>query len=221
MAFDFTNFGNSALANGLTPSDTVGTLSLGTGALMPQLGDGNEFCARITDAATMTINEVVYVTSIAGDVITMTRGQEGTNAATWASGALFLHAPSAGALGQFLQRDQTALPQKPYLHNQPLSAGQSTSISATVACPVDGVWTAIGWVNILSAANAPFTATLTCSLSGDTDSDASTQTQIKGVSIGFTKGQAPVFTLSVNASGSLTGTIGVSIGMLVSFEPAT
>ena len=222
-SFDFTNFGNSALANGLTPADTVGTLSLGTGALMPQLSDGNEFTARITDAATMTINEVVYVTNIAGDVITMVRGREGTNAATWASGALFIHTPSANAISSFLQKTETQAPQRfDSGGGIAISAGGTYAINGGVTvAPYDGNYLAIGYANYNIATMPGLDVILENSLTSDNHSGSAQLSQTRQIVVPVTKGQSLYFSMVVIGPAGLNPSVYCNFGFTQMFWPAS
>ena len=138
--FQFSNFAQTTLANGLTPSETTGTLALGTGSTMPALSTGQQFAAVLTDAATKTVKEVVYVTAISGDVVTMTRGQEGTTAGTWATGSLFGQLPTAGVEGKFLQFGQI-VPRVPASGTGSFTANTTLTLTASLTAPVAGqVW---------------------------------------------------------------------------------
>ena len=76
MSLDTTHFGqNSTLAADILPSDTVINLPYGDGAKYQPLAAGKYFYLTIRSG---TRREVVKVTSIVGDTLYVTRGQDGT-----------------------------------------------------------------------------------------------------------------------------------------------
>jgi len=101
--FIFRNNANSTLAGGITNSSTNANLAPGTGIEFPNPSTGQVFAATMIDAATQTLNEIVYVTAIATDTVTMLRGQEGTTPLNWLAGDFFIHQLTAGQMGSFLQ----------------------------------------------------------------------------------------------------------------------
>ena len=145
--YQFSNFGQTTLANGLTASSTLGTLALGTGGLMPSLSSGQIFAAILTDAATKTINEVVYVTNISGDLVTMERGQEGTSATTWASGDYFAMKITAGTMASVRQSGQS-VPRVLQSSSGSISAGTTLTLVASLTAPVNGQIWAQGYQNL-------------------------------------------------------------------------
>jgi hypothetical protein len=101
--FIFTNDAKSTLAVGISASDTSIQLSLGTGALFPSPGAGQQFPLTLADVATGTVKEIVYCTSRTGDVLTVVRAQEGTIANAYIAGSfanLFITAGTAAAFSQ-------------------------------------------------------------------------------------------------------------------------
>ena len=101
--FIFKNNANSTLAGGITNTSTGANLAPGTGITFPNPSTGQVFAATLIDAATQTLNEVVYVTAIATDTVTMLRGQEGTTPLNWLAGDFFIHQLTAGQMTSFLQ----------------------------------------------------------------------------------------------------------------------
>jgi len=61
------------------------------------------FIGTLNDAATGLVREIVKVTAISGDSLTVVRGQEGTTAVSWLSGDYFANQWSAGQAAQALQ----------------------------------------------------------------------------------------------------------------------
>jgi len=101
----FKNNATSTLAGSITNVATTASLSAGTGALFPNptTADGDYFVLTFTDQATGLLNEIVHVTARSGDVITMTRAQEGTTALAWSAGDLATMLITAGTAGVFMQ----------------------------------------------------------------------------------------------------------------------
>lgn len=107
MALQFANNATTTIASGLTSTATTITLASGTGSLFPSLSGGNTFIATLTDAATNLIREIVKVTAITGDVLTVVRAQEGTSATTWVTGDVFAQLLTAGQMATFVQGTAT------------------------------------------------------------------------------------------------------------------
>jgi hypothetical protein len=84
MTMKFTNNATSALLNGISDTATSLTVTSNTGALFPTLTGSDYFYCTIADAYGNV--EIVKVTARSGDVFTIVRGQDSTNAATWTSG---------------------------------------------------------------------------------------------------------------------------------------
>ena len=80
------NNAKSVLAAGISAYATVITVGTGAGSLFPVPVPGQSyFKLTITDAATKTISEIMHVTSVSGDVMTVIRGQEGTTPRVWST----------------------------------------------------------------------------------------------------------------------------------------
>ena len=98
------NNAKSVLAAGVSASATVITVGTGAGALFPIPVSGQSyFKLTITDAATKTISEIVHVTSVTGDVMTVIRGQEGTPARVWSTNDIVANMMTAGTFSACLQ----------------------------------------------------------------------------------------------------------------------
>lgn len=98
------NNAKSFLAAGISASATVLTVSSGMGSLFPSPTPGaNYFKLTIIDAATKTITEIVHVTSVSGDVMTVIRGQEGTTPRVWSTNDIVANMMTAGSLLSCLQ----------------------------------------------------------------------------------------------------------------------
>lgn len=98
----WTNNASATLAAGIAPGDTSITLGSGQGAFFPLLS-GGQYCKATIEDVSGNI-EIVHVTSRAGDVLNITRAQEGTAAQTFASGSRFELRVTAAGLQEFIQR---------------------------------------------------------------------------------------------------------------------
>ncbi|MCS6007072.1 hypothetical protein WNJ41_01030 [Klebsiella pneumoniae] len=98
------NNAKSVLAAGISASATVITVGTGAGALFPVPVPGQSyFKLTITDAATKTTSEIMHVTSVSGDVMTVIRGQEGTTPRVWSTNDIVANLMTAGTFTSCLQ----------------------------------------------------------------------------------------------------------------------
>lgn len=98
------NNAKSVLAAGISASATVITVGTGAGSLFPSPVSGQSyFKLTITDAATKTISEIMHVTSVSGDVMTVIRGQEGTTPRVWSTNDIVANLMTAGTFTSCLQ----------------------------------------------------------------------------------------------------------------------
>jgi microcystin-dependent protein len=99
----FANNAQSTLAGSITNTATTATLASGTGVLFPAPTAGQYFVMTLIDAATGLLNEIIYVTNVTGDTITMQRAREGTTARSWASGDIASNLWTAGQAATMTQ----------------------------------------------------------------------------------------------------------------------
>lgn len=78
MGVKLKNNAVSTIPSSITAGQTSITVTTGTGVVFPTLGVGDYFFATISSVA--NAYEVVKVTARSGDVLTITRAQEGTTA---------------------------------------------------------------------------------------------------------------------------------------------
>ncbi|MHB8388143.1 MAG: hypothetical protein ACYDBH_01020 [Acidobacteriaceae bacterium] len=98
MPFVFANNVKTTLAAAATTTQT--TLTLASSANLPSsIPAGSYFAMTLNDAATGTLFEIVYVTSISGATVTCIRGQENTGAQAWSVGDYVYASNTAGILG--------------------------------------------------------------------------------------------------------------------------
>jgi hypothetical protein len=75
----YTNNAYSALAQGITATQTTIQITGGTGTLFPNPTGGNFFYATILSISNPNSYEIVQCTARSGDVLTVVRGAEGTS----------------------------------------------------------------------------------------------------------------------------------------------
>jgi len=126
----FANNATATLAGSITNTALTANLAPGTGALFANPTSGQYFVARFKDAATGTLDEIVWVTARSGDTITMIRGQEGTTALNWNAGDLFINTWTAGQAATMLQQGQ--VPFSSLIHIGTDTSSVANTIVATV-----------------------------------------------------------------------------------------
>ncbi len=92
------NNAQTNITSAITATATSVTVTSGTGAIFPAPTASQYFVATFTDAATGLLHEIVWVTNVTGDTMTIVRGQEGTTALPWNSGDIFANLMTAGQL---------------------------------------------------------------------------------------------------------------------------
>lgn len=97
MGLKLSNNAVSKLTAGITNASTSISLTPGTGALFPTLGAGDYFPATMIKSD--GTYEVIRVTARSSDVLTVTRGQEGTAAVAFSAGDRIELRMTAGAFG--------------------------------------------------------------------------------------------------------------------------
>lgn len=94
----------SQLAGSLTEAATTITVAAGTGSLFPAIGAGQWF--PLTLVKNTGAREIVRCTARSGDVMTVTRAQEGTEALAFAVGDIVSLRVTAALLDEFMQTDE-------------------------------------------------------------------------------------------------------------------
>lgn len=126
----YANFAKSTLAGAITNTSLTIALSAGSGALFPPITGNQYFIGVLTDAATQLQHEVVKVTAISGDTVTVVRGQEGTTAQNWNSGDYFANLVTKGGLATFNQNVYTTYDlSSPPSSDLSLNAGDQVTIT--------------------------------------------------------------------------------------------
>lgn len=106
MSIQFTNFATTTLASSINASSTSITVQSGDGALFPQPVAADDYFYAVL-VNTSAQREVVKVTARTGDVMTVTRAQEGSSALTYNAGDIFAHRLTAASLAA-LKSEATA-----------------------------------------------------------------------------------------------------------------
>jgi hypothetical protein len=101
MTYLYENNAAGTLAAPITNSATSLTLSPGQAALFPNPTAPDTFFATLTDAATETLIEIVLVTAVSGNVMSITRGQDGSTAQSWNTGDILSQRVVAAELRQW------------------------------------------------------------------------------------------------------------------------
>ena len=100
MSIKFANNAHSTLASGINTSATSITVASGHGARFPSLTGSEFFFATLIDSSNNL--EIVKVTARSTDVLTVTRAQESTSAASFSSGDRIELRITAAGLGELI-----------------------------------------------------------------------------------------------------------------------
>jgi hypothetical protein len=125
----FSNNAASTLQYPLSPTTTTITLAVGGGELFPSPVAPQFFPVTLTDALTQTVREICYCTARSGDVLTVSRAQETTDAAPWLAGDLVLNLVTAAVLESYSAQAATAID----ITAPPYNAVPGTDITAIIA----------------------------------------------------------------------------------------
>jgi hypothetical protein len=103
MSVLFKNNAQSSLASTLNTTATTATVLAGTGSVFPSPTGSDYFVMTLADQTTQTIREIVWVTNVTGDTLTIVRAQEGTAALDWVVGDVAANWLTAGQMQLFTQ----------------------------------------------------------------------------------------------------------------------
>lgn len=104
----FSNNASSLLAASIGDNDTTVQVTSTEGSLFPSPGVGEFFKVALVNAAGDL--EICHCTSRSGDLLTVTRAQEGTSAQSWTNGVTRVELRNTkGTLEQMVQRDGDTL----------------------------------------------------------------------------------------------------------------
>lgn len=101
--FVFADNATSTLASGIVAADTALTVSSGDGAKFPSISAGHAAMVTLEDVSGNI--EIVQASARTGDVLTVTRAQEGTTAIDFASGSRVEMRVTKGILDALLQKN--------------------------------------------------------------------------------------------------------------------
>lgn len=153
----FTNNASALLAAGILSGDTSLTLSSGQGSQFPSLTAGQY--SKITCEDVLGNLEIMHMTARAGDVLTVSRAQEGTLALAFPSGSRVELRATAAVYSEFLQRTDDTLGIKSggtykdgEVVNSPIRGETGVTTNQFVVPPGGGAPT-IGGAVVYTAAN--------------------------------------------------------------------
>ena len=138
----YNNNAESISIGSILTTATAITVATGDGAKFPVLAGSSYSVVTLTDG---TAFEIVRVTAIVGDVLTITRAQEGTAALSWASGTTVSQRLTAGLLASLIDGEGAGLNSvqvgfgSTSSGSYGVSVGQSCSASGFVGLAI-GAW---------------------------------------------------------------------------------
>ena len=103
MAVKFANLASTTLSSAITNSAT--SIAVADASLFPTLGSGDYFYATIGEGSG---SEIVKVTAISSNTLTVTRAQDGTTASAFSSGETIALRVVAAALDDIASQAQSA-----------------------------------------------------------------------------------------------------------------
>ncbi len=107
-------------------ASTSATISVSSASSLPALGVDQVIPLVLTNAATESVFEIVYVTAVSGTTLTILRAQEGTIAQNWQVNDLISCDPTAASVGASNISPATT-------SSQPVPLGQALNIVAVTA----------------------------------------------------------------------------------------
>ena len=101
----FANQAQTTLAAPVTNTATTIYVAEGTASYFPNPAAGQAFKLTLLDSLSSLIVEIVLVTAVTGDALTVVRGQEGTTPRAWKIGDFAANLMTAGTGNAFAQID--------------------------------------------------------------------------------------------------------------------
>ena len=101
MEVIYNNFASGTMSVAILPADTTIVLDAGQGAFFPTPIVGVQYCVMVLEDIS-GVKEVVHLTDRSADTLTVTRGEEGTIAQTYAIGSRVELRATAGFLDEFI-----------------------------------------------------------------------------------------------------------------------
>lgn len=102
----FANEAQTTLAYPISSSSTTIVIAAGTYQYFPSPGTNEAFKLTLISASNTAVKEVVLVTKVELDILTVVRAQEGTVARSWKAGDYAANLMTAGTENAFVQFDQ-------------------------------------------------------------------------------------------------------------------
>jgi hypothetical protein len=127
-----TNNASATLASGITSSATTITLGTGQGAAFPAASGTSVFWATIINSSNQL--EIVKVTAISGDTLTVVRGQDSSTARAYSTGDKLELRPTAALFNAKLDADTAA---STYLSQANASTTYGTIANLALKAPID------------------------------------------------------------------------------------
>lgn len=101
MQLIYNNFATGTLLSDILAGDLTLTLDTGDGSLFPSPIPGAEYCVLVLEDIG-GLKEVVHLTQRVGDVMSITRGEEGTIAKNYLAGSRCELRATAGYFDEFM-----------------------------------------------------------------------------------------------------------------------
>ena len=201
----WTNNASSTLASSIGSGATSLTVAAGTGSIFPSISSGQTFKVTLSPASgTTPAQEIVLVTAISTDTMTIVRAQEGTIAQNWGTGSLVQNLITAGEMATFLQVTPNNGNPNGSVAGQQGTSALNPSLAYDYAdnllfyCTATGTTSTAQWVGLAPLVSPAFTGTPTAPTATGTDNST------KIATTAFVK--TAISTLAPLASPSFTGT---------------
>jgi hypothetical protein len=154
----------SSLAGAISAVATTMTVQSGVGATLPNPNNaiGEYFDFTIQDQATGLRVEIVAVTAVVGDVLTIVRGQQTTTGQAWNAGDACFLAVTAGAYDAWVQPTQVQSGQFTYTDAAGTTTAYTASLAPAIAALTEGMTISVD----TAAVGTNTTTTPTISLNG-------------------------------------------------------
>lgn len=135
----FANNAGSLLAGTLTTGATVLNVTSGTGALFPQPAAGQYFVLSLFNQVNPAITEILWVTAVSTDSMTVVRAQEGTAALTWAIGDIANNDLTAGQMATMVQQSDLQAQASNYAADTGTANAYVVALSPVVTSNITGM----------------------------------------------------------------------------------
>lgn len=141
------NNATTTLAGSISNSATTLNVAAGTGVRFPAPSAGEYFVMTLRDAATSILNEIVWVTNVTGDTMTVIRAREGTTALAWAANDLADQLWTSGQAQALLQLGQSQTQAANYAVDTGIANAYLCALTPSITAPVSGMPVRVLWAN--------------------------------------------------------------------------